>query len=36
MICQGLQVLRDGCKVELVACAGEASQPHSLKTMVGL
>jgi hypothetical protein len=36
MFCQGLQVLHDVCEVELVACAGEAPQPHTLKTMVGL
>ena len=36
MFCQGLQVLHDGYEVELVACAGEAPQPHTLKTMVGL
>jgi hypothetical protein len=36
MFCQGLQVLHDSCEVELVACAGEAPQPNSLKSMVGL
>ncbi len=31
-----LEVLHDGCKVELVACAGEPAQPEPLEAMVGL
>jgi hypothetical protein len=31
-----LEVLHDGGEVELVASAREASQPHSLETMMGL
>jgi hypothetical protein len=36
MLCQRLQVLHDGCEVELVARAGEAAQAHALESMVGL
>src|SRR5271167_3089335 len=36
MVCEGLQVLHDGCEVELVARAGEASEAHALEAMVGL
>jgi len=36
MFCQGFQVLHDGREVELIACAGEAAEPHTVKTMVGL
>jgi hypothetical protein len=32
----GFEVLDDGRKVELVACAGEASQPQPLEATVGL
>ena len=32
---QRLEVLDDGREVELVACAREASQPHSLEAMMG-
>ena len=35
-VCEGLQVLYDGRKVELVAGAGETSQAHALEPMVGL
>jgi hypothetical protein len=36
MFCQRLQVLHDGCEVELVARAGEAPQAHALEAMMGL
>ena len=36
MFCQGFQVLHDGREVELIACAGEAAEPLTVKTMVGL
>jgi hypothetical protein len=32
----GLEVLHDGSEVELVTCAGETPQAHSLETVVGL
>jgi len=32
---QGLEVLHDGGEVELIACPGEATQPHALEAMVG-
>jgi hypothetical protein len=31
-----LEVLRDGCEMELVARAGEAAEAHTLETMMGL
>ena len=31
-----LEVLHDGCEVELVARAGETPQPHALEAMMGL
>jgi len=34
--CEGLEVLRDCGEMELVACAGEASQSHALEPMVDL
>jgi hypothetical protein len=36
MVCERLQVLHDRGEVELVARAGETSQPHALEAMVGL
>ena len=33
---QGLEVLHDGGEVKLIACPGEAAQPHALEAMVGL
>src|SRR5262245_66680616 len=36
MVGDGLQVLHDGGEVELVASAGKAAQPHTLKTVVRL
>jgi len=36
MFCKGLQVLHDGCEVELVARTGEPPQAHALESMVGL
>ena len=36
MPCQRLQVLHDGCEVELVARTGEPPQAHALELMVGL
>lgn len=35
-VCQGLEVLHDGGEVELVTCAGETPQTHSLEAVVGL
>ena len=36
MVGQGLEVLHDGGEMELVACAGKASQAHPLEAMMGL
>ena len=36
MVRQRLEVLHDGGEMELVACAGEASQPHPLEAVMGL
>jgi hypothetical protein len=36
MVRERLEVLHDRSEVELVACAGEAPQPHALEAMVGL
>ena len=36
VLCQRLQVLRNGCEVELVARTGESSQAHAFEPMVGL
>ena len=36
MLCHRLQVLHDGCEVELVARTGEPPQAHALESMVGL
>ena len=36
MVRKGLEVLRDRSEVELVACTGDAPQPHALKAMMGL
>ena len=35
MDCQCLEILDDGREVELVACARETSQPHSLEAVMG-
>ena len=36
VLCQRLQVLHNGCEVELVARTGEPPQAHALESMVGL
>ena len=36
MVRKRLEVLDDRSEVELVACTGEAPQPHALEAMVGL
>ena len=36
VLCQRLQVLHNGCEVELVARTGESSQAHAFEPMVGL
>jgi hypothetical protein len=36
VLCQRLQVLHNGCEVELVARTGEPAQAHTLESMVGL
>ena len=36
MVCQRFEVLHDGGEVELVACAGEPAQAHSLEAVMGL
>ena len=36
VVCERLEVLGDGRKMELVACASEPPQPHALEAMVDL
>ncbi len=36
MVGEGLEVLDDGCEVELVARAGQAPEAHTIEAMMGL
>jgi hypothetical protein len=36
VVCERFEVLHDGREMELVACAGEASQAHAFEAVVGL
>ena len=35
-VCESLEVLHNRGEVELVACAGEAPQPHAIEAVMGL